>query len=100
MPLITISIFGARTVLPSSRTGISPAGLSWPAAPSRAAASPGSRPISQPPTAASKAPASASVITRQIVAFDGGRAGRAPARMYRSASTGDGTSLTQPEIAV
>jgi hypothetical protein len=41
-------------------------------------------------TVASKTSASASVITRQIVAFDGGRAGRAPARMYRSASRGAG----------
>jgi hypothetical protein len=43
---------------------------------------------------------SASVTTRQIVAFDGGGAGAAPARRYRSASTGGGTSFTQPAIAV
>jgi len=49
---------------------------------------------------ASKTPASASVITRQVVAFDGGRAGLAPARMYKSASTAGGTSFTQPAIAV
>jgi hypothetical protein len=49
---------------------------------------------------ASKTSASASVTTHQIVAFDGGRAGLAPARMYRSASTGGGTSFTQPAIAV
>jgi len=49
---------------------------------------------------ASKASAPASVITRQIVDFDGGRAGLAPARRYRSASTGGGTSCTQPVIAV
>jgi hypothetical protein len=32
--------------------------------------------------------------------FDGARAGLAPARRYRSASTADGTSFTQPAIAV
>jgi hypothetical protein len=40
------------------------------------------------------------VITRQIIASDGGRAGLAPARRYKSASTGGGTSFTQPAIAV
>ena len=40
------------------------------------------------------------MITRQIVAFDGGRAGLAPARIYKSASTAGGTSFTQPAIAV
>src|SRR5271165_352038 len=93
-----------RTVLPSSRTGISSARSSW-SAPAPAAlpwpAGPASRLlISQLPTVASSTSASASVTTRQIVAFDGGRAGPAPARRYRSASTGGGTSLTQPAIAV
>jgi len=64
-----------------------------------AAVSP-ARPVSHLPTAASKAPASASVSTRQIVVFDGGPAGRTPARMYRSARTVAGTSLTQPVMAV
>ena len=40
------------------------------------------------------------MITRQIVAVDGGCTGLAPARRYKSASTGGGTSFTQPEIAV
>jgi hypothetical protein len=46
--------------------------------------------------AASKASASASVSTRQIVVFDGGPAGTPPARIYRSAKTAAGTSLTHP----
>jgi hypothetical protein len=58
------------------------------------------RPISHVPAAASNAPASASVITRQIVVFDGGGAGAAPLRKYRSARTAGGTSATQPVIAV
>jgi hypothetical protein len=82
--------------LPSSRTGINPAGSSWPAASSWTGGSPGRLRVSQLPTMASKGPASASVTTRQIVAFDGGGAGRAPARRYRSASTGCRVSLTQP----
>ena len=40
------------------------------------------------------------VIIRQIVAVDGGRIGLAPARRYKSASTGGGTSFAQPAIAV
>ena len=40
------------------------------------------------------------MITRQIVDLDGGRAELTPARMYSSASTGGGTSSTQPVIAV
>jgi len=66
--------------LPSSPTGINPAGSGWPAASSRAAGSPARPPISQLPTAAAKASAPTSVITRQIVAFDGGAAGLVPAR--------------------
>ena len=44
--------------------------------------------------------ASASVTTRQIVAFNGGRANPAPTCRYRSASTGGGTSLTHTAIAI
>src|SRR5262245_33623909 len=84
-------------VLPSSRTGTNPARSSPPALSLSLAAW---RVISHRLTVASKASASASVTTRQIVALDGGRAGLAPARMYRSASTGGGTSFTQPAIAV
>ncbi len=56
--------------------------------------------ISHLPTAASNASGSASVSTRQIVVFDGGGAGAAPLRRYRSARIAGGTSATQPVIAV
>jgi hypothetical protein len=52
------------------------------------------------PTAASNASASASVSTRQIVVFDGGGAGAAPLRRYKSVKIAAGTSATQPVIAV
>ena len=56
--------------------------------------------ISHVPAATSNAPASASVSTRQIVVFDGGGAGAAPLRRYKSARITGGTSATQPVIAV
>src|SRR5215475_2347729 len=88
-----------RAVLPSSRT--------WPIAcracppsPAGPAAS-AARPLtSQVPATVSKTSGSASVSTRQIVDFDGGPAGVAPALVYSSASTPAGTSATQPVIAV
>jgi hypothetical protein len=52
------------------------------------------------PATASNASVSASVSTRQIVVFDGGGAGAAPLRRYRSARIAGGTSATQPVIAV
>jgi hypothetical protein len=58
------------------------------------------RPVSQVPTAASNASVPVSVGTRQIVDFDGGGAGAAPPRRYRSVKTAAGTSATHPVIAV
>jgi len=53
-------------------------------------------PASPAPITASTAAASAPVSTRQIVAFDGGAAGRP----YSWASSPAGTSPAQPAIAV
>ena len=94
--------FAPRIALPSSLTCInarekSSPPASWPAV---AGMVNPARFISHVPAATSSAPASASVSTRQIVVFDGGGAGAAPLRRYKSARTAGGTSATQPVIAV
>jgi hypothetical protein len=93
-----------RTVLPSRRTGISSTRSAGsapvPVSDSGLSVSP-SRPLtSQVLTAVSNTSTSASVTTRQIVAFDGGPTGSASARAYSRANSGAGRSLTQPAIAV
>jgi hypothetical protein len=73
---------------PSSTSGAPPRpAVAWPAK-------------NHSPTAVSNACAPAPVHTRQIVDRDGRPTGAAPTRAYSCATTGAGTSPTQPAIAV